>query len=318
MAQAVGFTKVLGVISGILGIISFGENNFKPPKAVGSVVNIAVGLDYEGGLQNAGGNLPDVRLFNEGGEFLGMSTDPGDVADGAAEDITINHKSDNGQQATYGLFSANDNAICVAYLTITWPDGNKYGWTGDWGSQCGGTWYYSNVYISGPTTRPKCLWIDANGDTPQTGFQIHFPEFVTDSSSSELPAGKDVDYFCNRGPPFQLRTDLDPRDITYWVLNGQTKRSPESHQGLNGRHHLRRFDHKPQPRQNTYTSRGPDFANIADESFCRMSDKSLWPICSPTGVKDNCFSLDLQQLIIRGKVARDNPYDQVGDWTLDN
>jgi len=29
------------------------------------------------------------------------------------------------------------------------------------------------------------------------------------------------------------------------------------------------------------TSRGPDFANIADDTFCRMSDKSLWPICSP-------------------------------------
>ena len=202
--------------------------------------------------------------------------------------------------------------------------------------------YYSNIYIFGTSTKPNCLWIDANGDQPQTGFQVHFPEFITDPSSPELPAGKDINYFCNRGPPFQLRTDPDPKDVTYWLLDGQTKRSIDSPHGLNGRDHPRRFGQKSQRRQQPYidphlnklivsndteqcttklctseTSRGPDFANIADDTFCRMSDKSLWPICSPTGAEDNCFSLDLQQLIIGGKMARDSPYDQVVDWTLE-
>ncbi|KAH7327218.1 hypothetical protein BKA65DRAFT_566565, partial [Rhexocercosporidium sp. MPI-PUGE-AT-0058] len=303
MAQA-AVISVIGVVSGILGIVSFAQDNFKAPEAVGSVVNIAVGLDYEGGLQNAGGNLPDVRLFNEAGKFLGISKDSGDIGDGEAKDITIAHKSGSGQQATYGLFSANDNAICVAYLTITWPDGNKYGWTGDWGEQCGGDWYYSNVFIQGSTKKPKCLWIDKNGDRPQTGFQIHFPEFVIDSDAKQPPAGKDVDYFCKKGPPFQLRTDPDPKDITYWILDGQTKRSAELD-------HPRRFDRKL---CKSRTSRGPDFVNIAYRSFCRMSDKSLWPICLAAGQVDNCFDLDLQQLVIGGRAARDSPYDQVGDW----
>ena len=35
-------------------------------------------------------------------------------------------------------------------------------------------------------------------------------------------------------------------------------------------------------------------------------------------LEDNCFNLDLHQLIIGGKVDRDSPYDHVGDWTLGN
>ena len=49
MAGAI--VNVIGVVSGILGIVSFGQDNFKAPDSVGSVVNIQVGLDYEGGLQ---------------------------------------------------------------------------------------------------------------------------------------------------------------------------------------------------------------------------------------------------------------------------
>ena len=49
MAGAI--VNVIGIVSGILGIISFGQDNFKAPDSVGSVVNIQVGLDYEGVLQ---------------------------------------------------------------------------------------------------------------------------------------------------------------------------------------------------------------------------------------------------------------------------
>ena len=69
--------NVIGVISGLLGIYQFGADNFGKADEGGSVVRVQVGLDYENGLSNSGGDLPDIRLFNEVGEFLGGSYDPG-------------------------------------------------------------------------------------------------------------------------------------------------------------------------------------------------------------------------------------------------
>ena len=159
--MAAGIFEAIGVISGVLGIIQFGADNFPVPDKVGSTVRVAVGLDFSGGLREAGGDLPDVRLWNEAGEFLGKTTDPGKVGTGGYRDITVDHKHDSTQQATYTLFSANNDAICIAYTSITWPSGDEYAWIGDWGRKCGATWYYSNHYISAADMKPDCMWIDA-------------------------------------------------------------------------------------------------------------------------------------------------------------
>lgn len=64
------------------------------------------------------------------------------------------------------------------------------------------------------------------------------------------------------------------------------------------------------------TSLGPDFLNTADGTFCRMSDKTLWPVCDQSqGVSDNCFNRDSKQLMLNGVAARDSPYENVIDWT---
>lgn len=130
---------VIGVISGILGIAQFGIDNFGASDAGGSVVKFQVGLDSDGGLSNSGGDIPDIRLFNEVGKFLGGRYDPGFIKDGTtSSDVRVKQKSE--QQATYALFTANDDAICLAYISIVWPDEQKYGWLGSWGRQCGVPW----------------------------------------------------------------------------------------------------------------------------------------------------------------------------------
>ncbi|KAK4643707.1 hypothetical protein QC761_405770 [Podospora bellae-mahoneyi] len=291
MAGAAGALRVISAISGLLNVITFGQDMFSQPDPVGSKVKITVGLDVPGGLNNAGGDLPDVRLFNEAGKFLGIAADPGSIGDGSTGEIKVDHKDDNGQQATYALFTANDNAICVASASITWPNGDQYGWVGDWGRECGGSWYYSNVFIQGSDYKPDCLWIDANGDQPQTGFQVHWPEFVQrDDGRPGEKDGLDVGYFCEAGPPFTLYTSHEPRAVTYWVLifiNGDS-RCP--------------------------TSMGPDFANDAEGLFCRMSDKTLWVFCDGVHITDNCFNPDLQQVVVGGKVTRDRKYGKVMSW----
>lgn len=60
-------------------------------------------------------------------------------------------------------------------------------------------------------------------------------------------------------------------------------------------------------------SMGPDFVNIPEGKFCRMSDKTLWPTCdhrSQVGPTDDCFDVDSKQLVVGGKVTRSEPYSK--------
>lgn len=135
---ALGVVNVIGVVAGLLNIVSFTKENFAEPSQNGSVVRIQLGLDSPGGLTGSGGDLPDVRLWNEAGSFLGVSADPRSIKDGTFGDIYIKQSAE--QQATYGLITATDNAICIATLSIVWPDEQKFGWTGDWARECGLQW----------------------------------------------------------------------------------------------------------------------------------------------------------------------------------
>ncbi|KAI1459464.1 hypothetical protein F4805DRAFT_63649 [Annulohypoxylon moriforme] len=341
--------EAIGLISGALGIIQFGIDNFPEPKSVDSVVRITVGLDTNGGLDNAGGDLPDVRLYNEAGEYLGLSKDPGGIQDGGFADVTVSHEGDSTQQPTYTLFSANKNAICIAYATITLPSQDKYSWVGDWGRQCGASWYYSHVYIGSTGVTPDCMWIDSNNDQPQTGFQLHWPEFYV-KNGDNLPSDPKeqtdkINYFCSQQPAFKYynyATDPDPRSITAWPITNPrsepfTSYGPAKHAESAK---FRRGTHYPRQSSNTTatnphenrlvisnskqhtadglcssdTSYGPDFVNTAAGTFCRMSDKKQFPVCSKT-VTDNCFNTDSKQLIVNGVSARASPYSDVLDWS---
>lgn len=55
---------------------------------------------------------------------------------------------------------------------------------------------------------------------------------------------------------------------------------------------------------------GSDFVNVADGQFCRMPDKTLWPICDED-TTDSCFDLEKQQLVINGVVQRTKKYSNV-------
>jgi hypothetical protein len=55
-----GVIEVIGVVSGLLGILQFGIDNFVEEPGDGSTFKIAVGLDGTKGLREAGGHLPDV------------------------------------------------------------------------------------------------------------------------------------------------------------------------------------------------------------------------------------------------------------------
>lgn len=149
---------IISVIGTAVSLLSFIQSNFPEKENDGgydrllasiyaryrltllcrSSVAFAVGLNTDG-LSGAGGDLPDVRLFGEGGEFLGAKYDPGDIQNGAAgKKVKVDQSGHEYQQPSYALFTANDDAICVAYVAQTWPDGSKWAWSGDWGRVCAG------------------------------------------------------------------------------------------------------------------------------------------------------------------------------------
>ncbi|KAI1103608.1 hypothetical protein F4804DRAFT_342403 [Jackrogersella minutella] len=346
-----GFVDVIGLISGVLGIIQFASDQFPPTTSVDSTVRVTVGLDTNGGLDNGGGDLPDIRLFNEAGTFLGLAQDPGKVENGGFADVVIKHEGKSTQQPTYALFSANNDAICIAYVTITLPSADKYSWVGDWGKQCGASWYYSNVYIGSTGVTPDCMWIDANNDQPQSGFQVHWPEFFNPPGSSipADPAGKaeKVDFFCSQQPAFKyynFAENQDPRDVAVWPPKaGRSEEGLETREPLIGYGKPKQVESAKFRRETTEkrqaadpqagrlvvsdnekhsaeelcqskTSKGPDFVNTATGTFCRMSDKKQFSVCDAS-IKDNCFSMDTKEVITGGVSARESPYTQVLDWT---
>ncbi|KAI1464084.1 uncharacterized protein F4812DRAFT_444512 [Daldinia caldariorum] len=349
------FIEAIGVLSGVLGILQFGIDHFPKDDGPKSTIRITVGLDTPNGLHNAGGDLPDVRLWNEAGKFIGMHADPGHVADGGFGDIEISHEDDTNQQPAYALFSANNDAICIAHATVTFPGNERYTWVGDWGRQCGGSWYYSNIYVDSSNRKVDCLWIDGDNDQPQSGFQVHWPEFVR-KDGEELPAEGDgmadkVDYLCNSGPPFKMYKydDVkDPSSITYWVLDNKRSedegrdRKTATAYGPSKNPTSAKFSRQlarnstvpamPKGQANrlvvsnneqhtaeelcgSATSYGPDFLDLKNEKFCRMSDKTLWPICSSSQEAEGCFNAELKQLKVNDVYARDTPYDNIVDWT---
>lgn len=103
-----------------------------------SAMRVAVALTSETGPFHAGGDCPDIRLWDESGEKLGEKMNPGWIEDGDFRDVVIDQLGKH--QPTYALLSANKNGMCIAYLQQTWPDQQEYVWIGNWGETCGYPW----------------------------------------------------------------------------------------------------------------------------------------------------------------------------------
>jgi len=329
--------KVIGVAVKGLSMLSMGDEKFAKPSPKGTTITIAAALDQPAaGFVNAGGSLPSVRLYNEVKTEIGSKTKKlGKVGNGATESIFIEHK--NGQQASYALFSAGNDAVCVAYVTITWASGEKYAWTGDWAGPngCNNDWYYSNIFIEGggKDSQPTCLWIDRDGNRELTGFHVHFPSFVTADNGSGLK-GKKVSDFCNTNA-YRVYKGKEPTAIQFGrkrrrgisgVVSPDTTTQEDSMQSQvpgNATTAIQHKDrlivtdnkaHKVKTLCDSASSKGPDMVNTAEGLFCRMKDHTLWPVCKQNS-EDNCFNMGTKKLVIGGKSSRSTQYAQVGDWT---
>lgn len=327
------FTMSLGTIISFIGtgisLLSFVDSNFPDPQESGSVTAFSVGLDTDG-LSDAGGDLPDIRLWDEAGQFLGATYDPGSINSGAAgQQVKISHDSGfEFSQSTYALLTANNDAICIAYVSHTWADGNKWAWSGDWGSACdGGTFYHSNIIINSEEPhKPDCLWIDADGDQPVKGVQIHFPDFTSNEPGVKPDFGKE--FICDT-PAYRYSFNNDPNEVVYfdpprdYNNYGNNKKRTASRPAIrtpqkptNATANAPKQKIPPTGRVYSTDSRlvvssdaqhtasslceadrsyGPDFVSLVEGLYCDMSTKTLAPLCGE-GVEDDCFDVEAKEM----------------------
>ena len=122
-----------------------------------SAVRVAVAINGlgvnspapNGGPLQADGTAPAILAYDEIGNYIGWSdwNHKPHIKSGDYVDIVVHQKKGPGQQATYLQLFARKNAICIAYITQTWADGQMRGWMGDMGHACGRSWYYSHLFI---------------------------------------------------------------------------------------------------------------------------------------------------------------------------
>lgn len=179
-----------------------------------------------------GGNRPTIALFDVGGYNLGAEDGGDKIQAGDYHDYSIKMPDDNRGQAEYILIASGGNdAICISYVTVTWPDGGVRSWYGDYAADCGGHWYYSHTITHPDGHKPKCTWIDgdaSNGLSTQ-GFGYHIPDFTSTPERDEQRKSN-TDLLCGSQPRFYQYEHLERKHwlpvfdppLEYDMQNGQT------------------------------------------------------------------------------------------------
>jgi hypothetical protein len=149
------------------------------------------------------GDLPGVSLWDEQGEAIGSSTGGGQLKQGNFKDVKIvAHPNVGNVPAAYVSISASgDDAVCIAFVTITQANGDSSTFTGDVPAQCGATWFETSINLGTDGAHPKCVWIDKNGSDglQDQGFGFHVRDFFGTDAQGKAYANNS-DLMCKSGP----------------------------------------------------------------------------------------------------------------------
>lgn len=102
-------------------------------------------------LQGAGGDLPEIRVWDETLTFLGDEANKDKTLQtGSIVDVEVHLSKPH--QPTYALFKGKSDPICVTYIGTRWPNGAEWNWFGNWAYHCDRRWHVcpdpSKVLIS--------------------------------------------------------------------------------------------------------------------------------------------------------------------------
>ena len=194
--------------SGAIGTIPLIKQHFDSPKT-SHTTTVRIGLGHNA-AQNvtSGGNLPGVSLWNEQGKAIGSSTGGKWRSQSSFADVQISaHPNIGDDSAAYVSISAdNDDAVCVAYVTVSQANGDSSTFTGDVAAKCGATHYESSTTLGADGSHPQCVWISKD-----QGIGFHVRDFFgTDAQAKAYASNSDL--MCKSGPRFRMYRQLDAKD----------------------------------------------------------------------------------------------------------
>lgn len=201
-----------------------------------TVVRIAVGLTSNRDDTTAG-NQPGVHLYDIMGRSIGRQKGSSSIIkDGDFVDISVPFDDGVGKEPTEYL-SINewgDDALCIAYIALTQPDGTKKAWYGDIAKTCGADWYHSLLKTGDDDYQPSCIWIDRNRSNGlrYRGLGLHINDFAATPERAEQYY-LNHELMCNAAPRFRMYKDINFDDsIPYfnppldYVPNNMTDADP--------------------------------------------------------------------------------------------
>jgi len=213
--MAAATLNTIGLLLGVVTMVPFLESLTPKQVDLTTTVRIGAGLST-GSKDDTKGNIPGIALFDVMGRSVGTHRGSKEtIDDGGFKDILVEAADGaSGRQAEYiSISKGGDDALCVAYISMTWPDGGKRAWLGDVGKACGASWYHSQTITGDDDYKPACVWIDGNDsfDIETEGMGIHITDFNATPEQSKAYA-KDKDTMCKSPPRFKLYNALTSDD----------------------------------------------------------------------------------------------------------
>ncbi len=207
--------NVVGAIAGVVGIGMMIPGLIPDKDKHEPIVRIAAGLTSNT-EDTTSGNTPGVTLYDIMGRMIGSTEGKADIIkDGAFTDIKVPFNEGVGTKpAEYiAVTDGGNDALCIAYISLTNPDGGKHVWYGDIGKACGHPWYHSMLKTGkigasekeGYDYQPACVWIDrdrSNG-LPYQGLGIHLYDFEATEERAKMYTD-DKDQMCRVAPRYRM------------------------------------------------------------------------------------------------------------------
>lgn len=213
---AVAVLDVIGALTGIVSIGMMIPSLLPQQDEHQTVVRVGAGLSSVESSSTSG-DRPGIHLYDIMGRAIGhVHSSKKNIRDGDFIDISVPFDRNVGKKPTeyISVNQGGDDALCIAYLALTQPDGTKKAWYGDIGKTCGADWYHSMLKTGDDDYQPACIWIDKNGSNGLRfqGFGLHITDFA---ATKERAADYDQhrDRMCNAAPRFRMYEQMNDKDF---------------------------------------------------------------------------------------------------------
>jgi hypothetical protein len=212
--------NVIGFIGGIASVVPFLTNLLAPDPKDATNIRLVLGASVDTAA-SFGGNTPGASLWDFDGNAIGFTDGSSTILpQGNFVDITVNPGTAGNIQAAYvSISNGGNDAICIAGLAVTFPDGARAGFSTNVAAACGALWSNSHTPVldqqaSGQVDNPKCIWIDRDGSNgiPHQGMALHLPSFSNTNENLGTAYGRNQELMCKSGPRFRMYPQLKTAD----------------------------------------------------------------------------------------------------------